>query len=52
MTEEEWLNHSQAKAKKKNTPYNEAQVKKTFKGIDKDSNGLISPEELSNIIKK
>jgi Ca2+-binding EF-hand superfamily protein len=52
VTEEEWLNHSQTKVKKKNTTYNEAQVKKTFKRIDKGSNGLISPEELSKIIKK
>lgn len=52
VTEEEWLNHSQAKAKKKNKSYDEVQVKMTFSGIDKDSNGVISSEELSKVGKK
>ena len=52
MSEEEWLNYSQAKAKKKNKTYNEALVKKTYSDIDKDSNGVISREELSKVGKK
>jgi len=46
VTEAEWLKRAQAKAKKKNKPYNEAQEKKNFAQADADSNGSITREEL------
>lgn len=50
--EPEPIKLAQAKSKKKNKPYNEAEVKKTFTGINKDSNGVILRQELSKVGKK
>jgi len=52
VSEAEWLKRVQVSSKKKNKPYNEAQVKKTFARIDADSNGSLSHEELEKVVRK